>query len=87
MRLRHGGPAFFALQNRDKLPYLANQKQRGFGLEGESKMITRILEKVAAWNKTRAIANELWSLDDRELNDLGIGRGQIAMIASLSAAR
>ncbi len=49
-------------------------------------MIAKILEKFASWRKAQAIAKDLWSLDDRELNDLGFGRGQIASIARHSVA-
>lgn len=37
--------------------------------------------------KAHSVASELRSLDNRELDDLGIGRRNIALIANLSAAR
>ncbi len=49
-------------------------------------MTARIFEKIAIWREKNAIESELYSLDDRQLNDIGIGRGQIPMIARASVA-
>lgn len=37
--------------------------------------------KIAAWRRYRETVRELASLSDRELNDLGIGRADIDMVA------
>lgn len=40
-----------------------------------------IFGKVRDWNRVRQTRNELYSLSTRELNDLGISRGDIPFIA------
>lgn len=50
-------------------------------------MIARLMEKLDVWLRTRAVERELSELDDRQLNDLGIGRWQIPFIARASVAR
>ena len=50
-------------------------------------MLHEMVEAYWRWQTRRSITRELWALDDHELNDLGIGRGQIAEIANLSALR
>ena len=45
-----------------------------------------ITEKFAAWRRYRDAVRELTALSDRELEDIGIRRGDIPFIAS-SAAR
>ncbi len=40
-----------------------------------------ILNNVRTWNRVRQTRNELYSLSNRELSDLGIARGDIPRIA------
>lgn len=45
-----------------------------------------IKRSYAAWRKYRQTVNELSRMSDRELSDLGIGRGDISSVAR-SASR
>jgi uncharacterized protein YjiS (DUF1127 family) len=45
-----------------------------------------ISEKLAAWRKYRDAVRELSQLSDRELNDIGIRRGDIEFIVRRSLA-
>lgn len=40
-----------------------------------------IRKRYSQWSKYRRTLRELRSLDDRELNDLGLGRGDIETVA------
>lgn len=40
-------------------------------------LITTIIAKIVAWNHTRATRNALSKLTDRELEDIGLSRGNI----------
>ena len=40
-----------------------------------------ILGTFRTWNRVRQTRNELYSLSNRELNDLGIARGDIPFVA------
>ena len=42
---------------------------------------TAAFGKFAAWNDVRATRKELYKLSERELNDIGLCRGDIANIA------
>ena len=44
-------------------------------------MIKSIASRLAAWNSRRETIRELSMLSNRELADLGIGRGDIASVA------
>lgn len=44
-----------------------------------------ILGNIRTWNRIRQTRNELNSLSTRELNDLGINRGDIPLIAKRAA--
>lgn len=46
-----------------------------------------IFGNIRTWNRVRQTRNELSKLSDRELNDLGISRGDIAYIARNAAAK
>ncbi|MEM8749267.1 MAG: DUF1127 domain-containing protein [Pseudomonadota bacterium] len=46
-----------------------------------------ILNNIRTWNRVRQTRNELYSLSARELNDLGIARGDIPFIAKRAAKR
>jgi len=45
-----------------------------------------ISEKLAAWRRYREAVRELSQLSDRELDDIGIGRGDIEYVARRSVA-
>lgn len=51
--------------------------------EFESKM--EFMKNIREWRRFRATREALSRLSDRELNDLGIGRGEIDYTARLSA--
>lgn len=40
---------------------------------------------IRTWNRVRQTRNELYGLSNRELNDLGIARGDIPFIAKRAA--
>jgi len=44
-----------------------------------------IIGSIRTWNRVRQTRNELSSLSTRELNDLGISRGDIPFIARSAA--
>ena len=46
-----------------------------------------ILGNIRTWNRVRQTRNELNSLSNRELDDLGITRGDIPYIAQRAAGR
>jgi uncharacterized protein YjiS (DUF1127 family) len=46
-----------------------------------------ISEKLAAWRRYRDAVKELSQLSDRELNDIGIRRGDIEDLARKSATK
>ena len=46
-----------------------------------------ILNNIRTWNRVRQTRNELNSLSTRELNDLGISRGDIPFIAKRALRR
>jgi uncharacterized protein YjiS (DUF1127 family) len=50
-------------------------------------MMQMLLAFLRRWRRASALASELRALDNRELNDLGIGRGRIASIAWQHAGR
>lgn len=52
----------------------------GAGFSATS-LITALVAKVAAWNDARVTRNSLSGLSDRELDDLGLVRGDIDDIA------
>jgi uncharacterized protein YjiS (DUF1127 family) len=53
--------------------------------EGYMTSIKSISQKLAAWRRYREAVRELSQLSDRELEDIGIRRGDIPFIASSSA--
>ena len=44
-----------------------------------------LIGSIRTWNRVRQTRNELFSLSTRELNDLGISRGDIPFIAKRAA--
>ena len=53
--------------------------------EGLMTSIKSISQKLAAWRRYRDAVRELSQLSDRELEDIGIRRGDIPFIAASSA--
>ncbi len=47
--------------------------------------ITLILKRLAAWRRYRANLRELGRLTDRELEDIGLSRGNVDFAARMSA--
>lgn len=47
------------------------------------RFFSNVANDVIAWNDARVTRNALSKLTDRELNDIGLSRGDIADIASL----
>ena len=47
-----------------------------------SSFISRTLTAVVAWNDARVTRNALASLSDRELEDIGLSRGDIDAVAT-----
>jgi len=48
-------------------------------------MVKMIVEKVSAWRRYRVSVRELSRLTDRELNDLGLNRYDIEIVARQTA--
>ncbi len=48
-------------------------------------MVMSLFTAFVRWNKARRVAAQLWALDDRELDDIGIARCDIWDIARQSA--
>lgn len=48
----------------------------------ETGIVSRIANALSAWNDARVTRNALAKLSDRELDDIGLSRGDIDMIAS-----
>ena len=46
-----------------------------------------LFNTVRTWNRVRQTRNELYSLSKRELDDLGIARGDIPFIAKRAAGK
>ena len=49
---------------------------------GHISFASRIVAAVAAWNDARQTRNELAKLTDRELDDIGLTRGDIDRVAA-----
>jgi uncharacterized protein YjiS (DUF1127 family) len=54
---------------------------RGVAVGGVGAVVAKVFSVLAAWNEVRQTRRELNSLSDRELDDLGLGRGDIERIA------
>ena len=48
-------------------------------------MMMSLFTAFARWNTARRVAEQLWALDDRQLDDIGIARCDIRDIARQSA--
>lgn len=50
-------------------------------LSADTGLFTRVARAVSTWNERRATRNALSRLSDRELDDIGLSRGDIETIA------
>jgi uncharacterized protein YjiS (DUF1127 family) len=76
------------LQNLRVLSYLiVNGHSRPKQFRTQRKIKVNIVRAYNNWRRYRNTVAELGRLDTRELNDLGISRGDIPFIAMKSAAR
>jgi uncharacterized protein YjiS (DUF1127 family) len=48
---------------------------------GNTGFVTRMIEAISAWNDARATTAALSKLSDRELDDIGLCRGDIYRVA------
>lgn len=48
---------------------------------GFGSLISRVFATITAWNERRATRNALSQLSDRELDDIGLTRGDIDIVA------
>jgi uncharacterized protein YjiS (DUF1127 family) len=53
----------------------------GAGFSG-TRILSGVVAKIAAWNDARVTRNALSGLSDRELDDLGLNRGDIEDIVA-----
>ena len=90
LQILHGCLNEKSLLERAWVPYVAAQQRRtGFGSppanskkEGLMTPFRTIAEKVSAWRRYREAVRELSQLTDRELEDIGVRRGDIPFIAA-----
>jgi uncharacterized protein YjiS (DUF1127 family) len=54
---------------------------RGAAVGGVGNVVANLFSMLSAWNDARGTRRELNSLSDRELNDIGVFRGDIERIA------
>ena len=47
----------------------------------------KLFDNIRSWNRVRQTRNELYSLSNRELDDLGISRGDIPFVARRAVKR
>ena len=59
----------------------AIETNRSFAVGGVGNVVARIVALVTGWNDTRMTRRELSRLSDRELDDIGLCRGDIERIA------
>ena len=57
------------------------EMSRGAAVGGVGNVVANLFSKLSAWNDARVTRRELNGLSDRELNDIGLCRGDIARIA------
>ncbi|SEL83573.1 protein of unknown function [Roseovarius azorensis] len=48
---------------------------------GFGSLMTRVYDTIVAWNERRATRKALSQLSDRELDDIGLSRGDIDLVA------
>jgi uncharacterized protein YjiS (DUF1127 family) len=102
MRFRHDWGKAIALQNRGSWSYVALRQTRRALLVGSLRLavgtrknkkrrsttmtLKTLAEKLNAWLRYREAVKELSQLSDRELNDIGIRRGDIEFIVRQGTA-
>ncbi len=57
------------------------ETSRGFAVGGVGNVVAKIVSLLAVWNDSRVTRRELSRLSDRELDDIGLCRGDIERIA------
>lgn len=57
------------------------EMNRGYAAGGIGNVVATLFSMLSAWNDARVTRRELNSLSDRELNDIGVSRGDIEGIA------
>lgn len=57
------------------------EMNRGAAVGGVGNVVANLFSMLSAWNDARVTRRELNSLSDRELNDIGLARGDIERIA------
>lgn len=57
------------------------ETNRGFAVGGVGNVFATVISALSAWNDARATRRELNRLSDRELDDIGLCRGDIDRIA------
>ncbi|QYX57435.1 DUF1127 domain-containing protein [Roseovarius sp. SCSIO 43702] len=50
-------------------------------LNANGSLFARLVARIASWNDTRVTRNALSRLTDRELNDIGLERGDIRRVS------
>ena len=76
------------LQKSGHLSYLlVNGRSRSKQIRSQRKTKVNLVRTFNNWRRYRETVAELGRLNSRELNDLGISRGDIPFIAMKSAAR
>jgi len=83
MHNTHGCYAKSSLIKSRRHAYLAVTRKKTIGTQKDTKM--NITRSFAEWRRYRATCNELNRLTSRELNDLGISRGDIPFVARKAA--
>ena len=97
MRNLHGWPATispFPTRHRATMLHCTDRGDRrssgarpdSFKKEGQMTSIKTIAEKFAAWRRYREAVRELSQLSDRELDDIGIRRGDIQFVVRRALA-
>lgn len=89
MRIAHGGTKFTPLPPALQHTYMSVIEFSGGAKRRQcpkAKKMTfkQIASKISQWRRYRVSVRELSRLSDRELNDLGIGRGDIEYVARKS---
>jgi uncharacterized protein YjiS (DUF1127 family) len=67
------------LKENDMSAYDTN---RTLAQSGFARLATKLFVAIATWNDVRQTRNELAKLSDRELDDIGLSRGDIDRIAA-----
>ena len=93
LRNLHSRLRFWPLPEARSCAYVALQQRaivipaRHFEKGSQMTSIKSITEKLSAWRRYREAVRELSQLTDRELEDIGVRRGDIPFIAAGAARR